>query len=105
GAGSGGDQTAQNPPLASGSGSTSDGSTAPPVDNNPPSEAPPTAVLPPSMPSGSQTPVNSPPPADQLPAGVDMSNPGKPIKASAVTASSSNGGNTPDKSVDGNLTS
>lgn len=105
GAGSGGDQTAQTPPPASGSGSTSDGSTAPPVDNNPPSEAPPTAVLPPSMPSGSQTPVNSPPPADQLPAGVDMSNPGKPVKASAVTASSSNGGNTPDKSVDGNLTS
>jgi CxxC motif-containing protein (DUF1111 family) len=104
GAGSGGDQTAQTPP-ATGSGSASDGSGAPPVDNNPPSEAPPTAVLPPSMPSGSQTPVNAPPPADQLPAGVDMTNPSKPVKASAVTASSSNGGNTPDKSVDGNLTS
>ena len=107
--GSGGDQTAQTSPANSSgsttSGSATDESSAPPVDNNPPVEPTPAAVLPPSVPSGSQTPVNSPPPAEQLPAGVDMSNPGKPVTASAVTASSSNGGNTPDKSDDGDLKS
>jgi CxxC motif-containing protein (DUF1111 family) len=79
-------------------------SQTPPVDPNPPTEPSAPVVAPPSTPSVPQTPVNPMPPTEQLPSGVDTSNPGVAVKPTAETASSSLGGNTPDKTVDGDIT-
>ncbi|WP_457337586.1 di-heme oxidoredictase family protein, partial [Rhizobacter sp. P5_C2] len=65
---------------------------------------PTTPAPPPSIPSGSAPAAPAPTPAQQLPAGVDMSKPGVavvPVKATALTAS---GGNTADKAIDGDAT-
>ncbi len=45
-----------------------------------------------------------PPPSHQLPAGVDMSNPGVAVRPTAATSSSAQGGNTAAKAVDGDAT-
>ncbi|WP_235002371.1 discoidin domain-containing protein, partial [Rhizobacter sp. OV335] len=65
---------------------------------------PTTPAPPPSIPSGGAPAAPAPTPAQQLPAGVDMSKPGVavvPVKATALTAS---GGNTADKAIDGKAT-
>src|ERR1700730_3189394 len=89
------------------------GSTAPPtaqvppppnVDPNPPVLEPPPVVAPPALPTPTQTPVSTPPTSLQLPPGVDMSNPGVAVKPQAVSSSSSMGGNTAAKAVDGDST-
>jgi CxxC motif-containing protein (DUF1111 family) len=61
----------------------------------------------PELPDSDAPPAAPPPPPDQqLPPGVDMSNPGVVIKPVAVTASSSpNGGNSPAKTIDGDASS
>ncbi len=61
-------------------------------------------VTPPTLPSSGQTQVAAPPPAQQLPAGVDMSNPGIAVKPVAATASSASGNNTAAKAIDGDST-
>ncbi|SHM17068.1 discoidin domain-containing protein, partial [Rhizobacter sp. OV335] len=76
----------------------------PASDPNPPVNEPAPVPAPPSLPSGGAPAAPAPTPAQQLPAGVDMSKPGVavvPVKATALTA---NGGNTADKAIDGKAT-
>ena len=76
----------------------------PASDPNPPVNEPAPAPAPPSLPSGGAPAAPAPTPAQQLPTGVDMSKPGVaivPVKATALTA---NGGNTADKTIDGDAT-
>jgi CxxC motif-containing protein (DUF1111 family) len=90
------------PPASTNTGSTTD--TTPPVDPNPPAvdiPPPPTA---PSLPTSTQSTPSTPPTSQQLPTGVDTSNPGVAVKPQSVTASSQLGGNTAANAVDGNAT-
>lgn len=75
-------------------------------DPNPPQQEPAPAPPPVTLPSGSAPAAPAPTPAQQLPSGVDMSNPGVAITVAAanVKASSAQGGNTAAKAVDGNGT-
>jgi len=86
--------------------------TEPPQAQNPPAQDPPAQNLPepeleapptvnvPELPSGAPT-MPPPPPTLQLPSGVDMSNPGVVVKPVAASASTSQGGNTAAKAIDG----
>ncbi|NKI97155.1 di-heme oxidoredictase family protein [Rhizobacter sp. SG703] len=76
----------------------------PASDPNPPNQENPPAPTPPSIPSGGAPAAPAPTPAQQLPAGVDMSKPGVAVAPAKATASSANGGNTADKAIDGKAT-
>jgi CxxC motif-containing protein (DUF1111 family) len=83
------------------------GTPAPPpivggADPNPPVLEPAPAPPAVSLPSGNAPTAPPPTPVQQLPAGVDMSRPGVAIVPTRATASSSQGGNTADKAMDGN---
>jgi len=62
------------------------------------------APAPVALPSPAPAPVPAPPPSQQLPSGVDMSNPGVVIKGVTATSSAVEGGNTAAKAIDGNMT-
>jgi len=80
-----------------------DSAAAPSPNANEPVLENPTPAPAPSLPVG-DTPAATPslPPAQQLPSGVDMSNPGVAVKVTAATASSSaNDGSNASKAIDG----
>jgi CxxC motif-containing protein (DUF1111 family) len=62
------------------------------------------APAPVALPSPAPAPVPAPPPSQQLPAGVDMSNPGVAVKVVTATSSAVEGGNSAPKAIDGNTT-
>jgi len=87
---------------------SADAPAQPPVvggnDPNPPVNEPAPAPAPPSLPTPGAPAAPAPTPAQQLPAGVDMSKPGVAVVPTKATASSANGGNTADKAIDGVVT-
>lgn len=62
------------------------------------------APAPVALPSPAPAPVPAPPPSQQLPSGVDMSNPGVAVKVLTATSSATEGGNTAPKAIDGSAT-
>ena len=106
GGGNGGSAATDTP--TSGSGNTPNSAPAPapapaPAAPDPvlePAPAPPPVALP----SPAPAPVPAPPPSQQLPSGVDMSNPGVVVKAVTATSSAVEGGNTAAMSIDGSMT-
>jgi CxxC motif-containing protein (DUF1111 family) len=85
------------------------GTPAPPpvfggTDPNPPQQEPAPAPPPVTLPTGGAPAAPAPTPAQQLPSGIDMSNPGIAVVPANATASLSQGGNTAAKAIDGNAT-
>ncbi len=62
------------------------------------------APAPVALPSPAPAPVPAPPPSQQLPSGVDMSNPGVAVKVVTATSSATEGANSAPKAIDGNAT-
>ncbi|HSI51677.1 MAG TPA: di-heme oxidoredictase family protein [Ideonella sp.] len=103
GGGGGGSDTAGGPPTANEPAPAPPSPAPAPTPEDPVLEPAPSPAAAP-MPIGDQPGVPAPPPSQQLPAGVDLSQPGVAVKPVTATSSAVEGGNSAALAIDGSMT-